>query len=206
MTCSSVIAPKVVVFDVGNVLVRFSIKGLIDYMLECGVQITSEESFWQIAPIHDYERGAVSTEYFFARMLDACSKQADVKMIKRLWTEIFSPDLILLELAKKLNETYRVAILSNTSELQWNYLLKNYKLGEVSKFLMPSFELGYVKPEREIYLKAEGIVGATGSDILFFDDRIENVEAARHCGWQAIHYREIADVTNALGFACEAVG
>ncbi len=46
-------------------------------------------------------------------------------------------------------------------------------------------ELGWAKPEPEFYLEIERRSGFRPSEIFFIDDKIENVEAARGCGWGA---------------------
>jgi HAD superfamily hydrolase (TIGR01509 family) len=42
-----------------------------------------------------------------------------------------------------------------------------------------SCELGYKKPQREFYEKILHILGANASEVLYFDDAIENIEAAK---------------------------
>ena len=48
-----------------------------------------------------------------------------------------------------------------------------------------SFQLGTKKPDKEIYELVEFETMRTGRDIIFFDDREENVSAARQCGGDA---------------------
>ena len=49
-----------------------------------------------------------------------------------------------------------------------------------------SYELGVIKPEREIYLHAIEGLGAAPSQTLFLDDHADNVEGARAAGLQAV--------------------
>jgi len=51
-----------------------------------------------------------------------------------------------------------------------------------------SFELGVVKPQREIYEYAVSGLGVEPGEALFIDDRPENVEGARAAGLQACRY------------------
>jgi putative hydrolase of the HAD superfamily len=48
-----------------------------------------------------------------------------------------------------------------------------------------SYELGLVKPQREIYEDAVRGVGVEAGEALFLDDRSENIEGAREAGLQA---------------------
>jgi FMN phosphatase YigB (HAD superfamily) len=48
-----------------------------------------------------------------------------------------------------------------------------------------SHRLGMLKPDPAIYTEFERLTGVRGDDIVFFDDRSENIEVARQHGWRA---------------------
>ncbi len=92
------------------------------------------------------------------------------------------------------------ALLSNTNAAHWARHLPAAD-GAPPAFPTPgrlthrhaSHLLGVAKPSREIYLALEASTGCRGSEILFFDDLAENIEAARAVGWRAVaidHTRE----------------
>ncbi len=73
----------------------------------------------------------------------------------------------------------------------WETLLDHaFNQGLVPKYeyatILDSSSVGYVKPEPEIYEIAEKACGYCGSDILFVDDTIVNIEAANKRGWQTL--------------------
>ncbi len=43
-------------------------------------------------------------------------------------------------------------------------------------------------PEKEIFLYVEKTLQATGEQIFFIDDRLENIQAAKERHWQTFHY------------------
>ena len=47
--------------------------------------------------------------------------------------------------------------------------------------------LGLAKPDRTIYETVTAELGVAPDQILFFDDRADNVASARACGWRAEH-------------------
>ena len=47
-----------------------------------------------------------------------------------------------------------------------------------------------MKPEPKIYEDVESMVGEKGEKLLFIDDRLENIEAARARGWFGIHHHD----------------
>jgi glucose-1-phosphatase len=77
-------------------------------------------------------------------------------------------------------------ILSNTNHAHWS------RLGEFAgpsliRHQHASHLLKMLKPGRHIYHEFASRTGFAGreSELLFFDDLTENVEAARSCGWHA---------------------
>lgn len=55
-----------------------------------------------------------------------------------------------------------------------------------------SCELGCLKPAPAFYQKIQAELGHPGEAILFWDDSLANVMAARQMGWQAELYTDFA--------------
>jgi 2-haloacid dehalogenase len=55
------------------------------------------------------------------------------------------------------------------------------------------------KPDPAIYALAEARFGLPGAVMLFVDDNVHNIAAARDCGWHAHHFK------NAAGLEAELV-
>ena len=84
----------------------------------------------------------------------------------------------------------KVGCLSNTNSIHWDKLLQSYPfMGQFDRRFASQI-LGCAKPGKEIYEKVAGFINAQPRQILFFDDRIENVETARRLGWHARLYVE----------------
>jgi putative hydrolase of the HAD superfamily len=61
-----------------------------------------------------------------------------------------------------------------------------------------SCRIGFVKPRAEYFLHIEAELGLAPEELLFLDDRIENVQGARACGWRAEQCRGADEVGSAL--------
>ncbi len=88
------------------------------------------------------------------------------------------------------------ACLSNTNHAHWVRLVHRDVEGPRSgepeypavarlKRHFASHILGVAKPDPAIYAAFERIVGVRGDGVLFFDDRAENIDAARRRDWRA---------------------
>lgn len=106
------------------------------------------------------------------------------------------------ELLPSLQRKVKVGCLSNTNSIHWDTLLQSYPFMHLFDRRFASQLMGCAKPGREIYEKAAGFLGAQPRQILFFDDKIENVEMAQRLGWHARvyvgHERLVADISQFL--------
>ena len=100
----------------------------------------------------------------------------------------------LLQLASSL---IPVALISNaTDRLEAD--LTELGLAEFIDTLVNTSRIGVAKPDPRVYAHAAEQVGVPPERCLFIDDSAENVEAARVAGMQAVHFRESADLDDAL--------
>jgi putative hydrolase of the HAD superfamily len=102
----------------------------------------------------------------------------------------------MLDLARKVSENYIVYIFSNTDELHFPYIWKKFpKLHFFKENLMLSYELGSVKPEKEIYQNAIERFSIIPEESIFIDDRPINITVAHEFGFDGIIHRDF-ETTN----------
>lgn len=106
-----------------------------------------------------------------------------------IWNEIFVLNNQYIEFVDKIKNDYKLAILSNTNEVHWKYIIKTYpKISKLFKHIILSYEEGLKKPNPEIYNKVLKIEN-NPKKIVFIDDLKENIEAAKNIGINAIQYK-----------------
>lgn len=184
-------APEVVVFDLGKVLVDF------DYSLVAKrLQSKSTNDIGAIAArldqstlLIEYETGRMSTEDFFAQIQKLTGYDGTLEEFAVAFGDIFSPidEMIAwqAELKAKRIPTY---IFSNTNELAINHVASAFPFfGGFTEYIY-SHIVGSMKPDAKIYEAVEAASGKAGEQILYIDDKIENIEGGRSRGWHAIHH------------------
>ena len=192
--------PRVVVFDLGGVVVNlnFTFEGACE---TAGVPVrdtgrvddpTHDRMRWRLYDAH--QKGLIPCEDMFALLglaSDGLYSAAEWSRIFRAIVRDDHPDVA--ELIDELNgRGLTTACLSNTNVAHVAPLL-----GEPCD-IIPfsnaisrmqhhglSQEMGEAKPGQRIYAQFERTIGATGDELLFFDDRFDNVLAARRRGWRA---------------------
>lgn len=96
------------------------------------------------------------------------------------------------------------AVLSNTNARHWQLLgaddrsFNDYpNLAEIHQ-IHASHLLGHVKPDPEIYESFTKTANLGSARILFFDDTMLNIDAARHYGWAARHIDHTGDTAKQM--------
>jgi putative hydrolase of the HAD superfamily len=103
-----------------------------------------------------------------------------------LWSQLNTP---MLEWAQRLQRAgIRTGILSNIGDAMSTGLLAKYEWLKDFDHRTWSHCFNLAKPEPAIYLHAADGLQTPPANILFIDDRPENIAAALTVGMQAIHY------------------
>jgi putative hydrolase of the HAD superfamily len=181
---------KAIIFDWGGVLIDNPIPGLISY---CSNYLnTPQEKFSRV--LHnfrpDFEKGIISEHIFWER---ACSELGVLKPnVKSLWGDafksVYSEKKEVFSLAYSLRDNgYRVGILSNTEVPPMNYFHeKRYKIFDAAIF---SCVEGLKKPERGIYEIALNRLSLQAKEVIFIDDKEENIKGAEEVGMNTILFK-----------------
>lgn len=100
-------------------------------------------------------------------------------------------DQDLIQFLKACRPEYTTALLSNAWKGAGAQLAEKYgiKEGETVDHILISSELGVAKPDPQIYKILAETVNCQFNEILFVDDFIENILAAKDLGICAIHYQ-----------------
>jgi len=181
--------PSVVVFDLGKVLVDF------DYSI--AARKISERSTRPAVDIrklldhspllYRYETGLMTRQEFFAEIRQATDFHGTIEEFSGFFANIFweIPPMIEIQAALRRRgiPTY---IFSNTNDLAVVHIRRNFPFFANFDGYILSYEVGAMKPDGKIYQALEKMAGKRGAEILYLDDRQENVEGGAVRGWQVI--------------------
>ncbi len=187
---------KNVIFDLGKVLIDFDFSS---FWQSIGARI--DESFLDMAeePILLFEAGKISRSDFFEDMKKVYSFELPLTKFEELWCNVFSPMDDMIGLAKEISKKYNVYILSNTDEIHFPYIWKNYpSLHFFKNNLMLSYELDSVKPEEDIYKNALKRFDLNPQECVMIDDRPVNALAAEKMGMRGITHRTCEETKEKL--------
>lgn len=105
-------------------------------------------------------------------------------------------DQELLSYLKTLKSSYKTALLSNAWMGTRQVLADQYQIieGLTVDHILISSELGIAKPNQRIYHILSDTIQCDFNQILFVDDFIENIQAAKALGIRTIHYQPGKDL------------
>ncbi len=190
-----------VIFDYGRVLsLAPSDAELQEFAALVGV---TEPPFFEIysATRHSYDCGRCDFRQHWQAFADAAGVKLRREQVERIaemetlmWLRV-NPEIVALAREIKA-QGMRIAILSN---IPHDLLAEVRKFGWLDEFELKiwSCELGIVKPNPAIYRACLDALGCPAERTLFFDDRANNVEAARRLGMEA-HIFESAEQARAI--------
>lgn len=197
-------APSAVVFDLGKVLLDFDY-AIASRRLAPQSGLTPAEMLRHLdySPLlFRYETGTVTREEFYADIVRHTGYTGSLAEFSAAFGDIFTeiPVMIALhaELRRRGVPTY---IFSNTNDLAIEHIRRQFPFFAGFDGYIFSHEVGAMKPQPQIYEALEVLCGRRGRELIYLDDRLENVEAGAARGWQVIHHADPAKSHAALRIA-----
>lgn len=178
--------PRLIYFDFGAVLVNYE-KVFTQICADFSIDL---QDLWDMYNRHDADLaiGKISTAEFWQKCIDRYQLQntADYDLLERWVTdyEVIQP---VQDLVYALEGQVAVGIISNINEGPWE---KSLELGLVPNIKYQRVYLSYqekmAKPNLDIYQKVQQESGVLPEEIVFVDDKAENLVAPQSLGWQTV--------------------
>ena len=177
---------QLVLFDLGGVLIELG--GVEEFRRLVGAGDEDEVwRRWLSSPsVRRFERGLCDRQAFATGMVE----ENDLEMTAGDFLERFGawPRGMMpgaSELVSSLATGLQRACLSNTNELHWREQRDAESIQSLFETRFLSFELGLVKPDREIFEFVLRATGLPGEAVFFLDDNRINVDGALDAGLDA---------------------
>jgi HAD superfamily hydrolase (TIGR01509 family) len=179
---------RAIVFDIGNVILRFDF-GIAIERLRHQCDPISEEILASLTALQtSYETGHIPRQEFQRRITEAVRFTGEEREFVEAWEEIFTENPPMTELIRNLEPKYPLYLLSNTSDLHVDYMWRTYPVFHVFTDAVYSYRVKLFKPDRAIFEAAARQFGVNAAEMVYIDDLEKNVTAAREVGFQAFQY------------------
>lgn len=178
-----------VIFDIGNVLLKF------DYLVAARklAELAGRTELAAHRPVAaakaELESGAINRAEFLRRVRPEFGHTGSEEDFLRAWRDIFEENAPMTAFAAELaSRGVPTFLLSNISCIHVDHILATYPVFATFRDAVYSFRAKALKPAPKIYEVAIAQFAIDPSRALFIDDLAENVEAARASGLQALQY------------------
>jgi glucose-1-phosphatase len=179
---------KALLFDIGNVLVRFDFAPCLE-RLAARSPLAKGQIMPVLGPLKDaLECGQMSDASFVTQSMTALRYTGTPVQFKQAWCEIFTSHAPMLETLRRLRLELPCYLLSNTNGLHKDYLLEQYEVFGFFQDGIYSHEARCMKPAAGIYEQAVERFGLDPAQTFYVDDLLVNIEAGQQLGFHSFHY------------------
>ena len=186
---------KTIIFDAARVLMNFDTNIFVKSIRSCS-PFSEEEILSKIkssSVLKEFDKGKISPQIFYNQLEDILQlKDLSFDEFEAEWRRIlYWSNEDLGQIFSQIKPEIKLMVLANMDVLSWEVftnfpIIKKYFSDEKQRIC--SCEIGFAKPETEIYDEALKRFGVSFEQSLFVDDNQENLEQVRALGGNAIHY------------------
>ena len=187
---------EVILYDLGNVILPFNHVQIAEKLSRFSQRIEFQNPAKIFSYLFDFEKGAingyevgkVSSLEFFQSLREFLQLSLSFEEFIPIWNDIFLENQEVAQVILSQKGKWKLGLLSNTNPLHFDYVLKIFPIIRTFDKWILSHEVGFKKPEVEIFKKAIEWAKADPRKILFIDDMKKHVEVAISLGMQGIHF------------------
>ena len=181
-------AVDVVLFDLGGVLI--DVRGAPP--MKAMARIDTDEEMWDrwltCQWVRSFERGQCSADDFAAGVVADWALDVEPAVFLeafRTWPGAPLPGAD--ELVAEVRLYAPVGCLSNTNAMHCDHHFSLYPLFDTFDFRFLSYQLGLVKPDRDLFDRVAELLPVAADRVVFLDDNAVNAEGATEAGFIGRH-------------------
>ncbi len=187
---------EAILFDLGNVILPFNHFQIAERLSQFSrrrefqdpKKIFSYLFDLQEGAINGFDLGKVSPREFFQAIKERLDLSVSFDEFVPIWCNIFVEDREVTQIILSLKRKWRLGLLSNTDPLHFNYIFSEFPVMRAFDKWILSYEVGFKKPDIQIFQKAMEWASVKPEKIFYIDDTKEYVKVAASLGIQSIHF------------------
>ena len=181
---------KCIASDLGHVLIDFDRDSMInefsDLLHKTPAQVVN--MFLKSNLAKQYETGQISTAEFLNQINIISEGILTTEDFIRIWSGYFKLNNDYLKFLTCAKDSVKLIMVSNTNELHFDNVRNNFPEIFIFDEYFLSYEMNCMKPDTEYYNYFIERTGFSPDEVLFIDDKAENIETASKIGINTIQY------------------
>jgi putative hydrolase of the HAD superfamily len=195
------VATRLFVFDVGGVFIRLAPERRREILSSSGNGTAAENAGAALAALDGSFRLGLIDEQAYIKQAAALHGVTPADLARAETEFLLSGDPAMTALVRRLRTEHRVVALSNTNALHWQHVSERLLEPDLFHHSYVSHETRLEKPDLQSYQALAAQEAIDPQHIVFIDDSLDNVNAARSAGWGlCIHHmtpQQTIDTINA---------
>ncbi len=182
---------KAIIFDYGNVIEKIN----NDIFLRA-ISSHTQKSMVELRGLvynsdlpEKYEKGMMSSGEFYQEVVKRCKLSISIPDFIDAYTGVSIPIPATFDLMRKLKKKYKLALISNTSEWDFERIIMPSEVYGLFDAVTISCRVKMMKPANDIYLDALNKLKLSPDECVYIDDVKEYVEGACKNGIKGIQYK-----------------
>ncbi len=193
---------EALLFDFGGVVIDVDFNRAFQCWADhAGEQIETISSRYEVDDAYmRHERGEIHEAHYYQALRRQLAIEITDEQFAEGWNSVHVGEMPGIgSLLKQAGTTHSLFTFTNTNFSHMRVLEARFTdLFDSFQRIFASCDMGMRKPEAESFRHVAKETQTDPSQILFFDDLLENVASARAVGMQAVHVKSIADVEAAI--------
>jgi putative hydrolase of the HAD superfamily len=201
---------KWVLWDIGGVLIKLDFATALSMasaesgLSEARIRAVMREEFRvdpaQYSLTEQAVAGQLTGQQYLQRVSQALDRRLGPNRIREILGAILvDTDQRALDIVRALgSQGVRLACMSNVDEVHWQEILRRFDLNDLFEVRFLSFVEKSVKPKPEAFRRVLEMMRAQPGDVIFIDDRADNVNTAISLGLDAVSFSCPAQLIVAL--------
>lgn len=170
-------------------LLEFDFKSSLERLVPSCVQNPTERLDQLLQRKDALEAGKISPDDYISWALNILGSDATEAQFQHAWRQIFTVNKPMWQCVNKLKGLgHRLILFSNINAIHCPWIFDAYPEFANFEHAVLSFEMGFIKPQPEIYQFAIASCGLIPVDTYYIDDMAENIAIGEAFGFQCWLY------------------
>lgn len=196
-----------IVFDLGGVIIDLDKGRCIESFKRLGYENIEEKlsNFRQTGEFLELEEGRIDVATWRQKVRTELNEGVTDQEIDTAFNDfLVGIPLKKLQMLRSLRKKYRVAMLSNTNALMFEtkipqlFKVEGLEMEEYFDIMFLSYKMNMSKPSSDIYTTMLQELNCNPSEVLFLDDGLANIDAAKALGINTMHIEPYTDFCNLI--------
>jgi len=185
---------KAIIFDLGNVIYRTNWDGLNKMFRKkfgFDIRLLKDKRVYKI--FKDAKIGKASTKDVAVYLGHTDKVKEILKYYKKCCFDNKILNKGMIKIIKKLRNKYPIYVMTDTNKEHYESD-KEGGLFDLFEKVFSSHDMGKLKTDKSFFEDITKGIGFSPEELLFIDDRLENIENAKEIGMKTIHYTDFPKI------------